>query len=227
INLQIAKSSLSGSGKIDEVLASSVSKVEAIETKGAQFLVNGTKISFVWAEMPKDTGNFVIAYKVTPWQGNAPLSVRGTFSYSDDMNNTASVDIVEREVDFSIYVPVPPLLAASQKPEAPVVKQKENHMQRGLVFKVQLLATRQPVQNRNAYFSRYNVTDVVSEEVYESDPRQYTYKYVVGPFKRYEQAQSYRDQVWRKGITDAFVTCYYNGNRITIQEALMISNKKR
>ncbi|MDR1022218.1 MAG: hypothetical protein LBL94_02945 [Prevotellaceae bacterium] len=229
VNIQITKAQLSGSGRVDEELTASVSKVEAIETKGAQFSVDGTKISFVWTEIPQDTGNFVIAYKVTPWQGNAPLSVQGMFTYSDNSGNASSVNIVEREVDFSIYVPVPPLAAAaSQAPEAPLVNQKESQpVQRGLVFKVQLLATRQPVKNRDAYFSRYNITEAVAEEVYEFDPRQYTYKYVVGPFKKYEQAQKYRDLAWRKGITDAFVTCYYNGNRITIQEALMISNKKR
>ncbi|MDR1416866.1 MAG: hypothetical protein LBJ57_05560 [Prevotellaceae bacterium] len=228
VNIQITKALLSGSGRVDEELTASASKIEAIETKGALFSVDGTSISFVWTEMPTDTGNFVIAYKVTPWQGNAPLSVNGRFSYSDSSGNTTSVNIVEREVDFSVYVPVPPLVAASQEPEAPVVRQRESQpVQRGLVFKVQLLATRQPVANRDAYFSGYNITDVVAEEVYEFDPKQYTYKYVVGPFKKYEQAQSYRDTVWRKGITDAFVTCYYNGDRITIQEALMISNRKR
>jgi hypothetical protein len=227
INIQITKASLSGSGRIDEELAAPVSKIEAIETKGALFSTEGTKISFVWSEIPQDTGNFVIAYKVTPWQGNAPLSVQGVFTYSNSDGNTTDVKIVEREVDFSVYVPVPPLVAASQAPEAPVVKQRDaQHAQRGLVFKVQLLATRQPVQNRDAYFNLYSITEVVTEEVYEFDPQQYTYKYVVGPFKKYEQAQSYRDQVWRKGITDAFVTCYYNGDRITIQAALMISNKK-
>jgi hypothetical protein len=228
VNIQVAKSSFSGSGAVEEELAAPASKVEAIETKGAQFSVDGAKLSFTWADMPKDTGSFVIAYKVTPWHGNAPLSIRGIFTYRDSSGNAASVNIVEREVDFSVHVPVPPLVAAYQPPEAPVVKQPASQpVQRGLVFKVQLLATRQPVQNRDAYFRRYNVTDVVTEEVYEADPREYTYKYVVGPFKKYEQAQSYRNQVWRKGITDAFVTCYYNGNRITIQEALMISNKKR
>lgn len=229
INLQITKASLSGSGRIDETLAAPVSKIEAIETKGALFQIddNNTKISFVWTAIPQDTGNFVIAYKVVPWQGADPLSIRGVFTYSDSAGN-ASVNVVEREVDFSIHVPVPPLAAAAQAIEAPPAPKKASQpVQRGLVFKVQLLATRQPVQNYTSYFRPYNITDAVTEERYDADARQYTYKYVVGPFKKYEQAQSYRDQVWRKGITDAFVTCYYNGDRITIQEALMISNRKR
>ena len=229
VNIQITKAMLSGSGRLDEVLSAPVSKIEAIETKGALFQIddNNTKISFVWTEMPQDTGNFVIAYKVIPWQGATPLAIKGVFTYNDS-NSQASVSVVEREVDFSIHVPVPPLAAASQPVEAPATTRKGSQpAQRGLIFKVQLLATRQPVQNFASYFRQYNITDIVAEERYDTDERQYTYKYVVGPFKKYEQAQAYRDQVWRKGITDAFVTCYYNGDRITIQEALMISSKKR
>jgi hypothetical protein len=229
VNIQITKASLSGSGRIDETFSAPVSKIEAIETKGALFQIDDTnaKISFVWTEIPQDTGNFVIAYKVVPWQGADPLSIQGVFTCNDSAG-AASVNVVEREVDFSIYVPVPPLAAATQAVEAPPAPKKATQSaQRGLVFKVQLLATRQPVQNYSAYFRQYNIADLVTEEKYDADERQYTYKYVVGPFKKYEQAQNYRDQVWRKGITDAFVTCYYNGDRITIQEALMISNRKR
>ncbi|MDR2814497.1 MAG: hypothetical protein LBB79_07600 [Prevotellaceae bacterium] len=235
VNIQIAKGSLSGSGRIDETLSASVSKIEEIETKGALFRKDGsnTKISFVWTELPQDTGNFVIAYKVVPWQGTEPLSIQGVFTYSgragSDSMSEASVKVVERAVDFSVHVPVPPLAAASQTFEAPPAQKKVSHtMQRGLVFKVQLLATRQPVQDFADYFrQQYNINDLVTEEKLDTDERQYPYKYVIGPFRKYEQAQSYRNQVWRKGITDAFVTCYYNGDRITIQEALMISNRKR
>jgi hypothetical protein len=231
VNIQLNKASLSGSGRVDETLSVPVSKIEPIETKGALFQIddNKTKISFVWTEIPQDSGSFVIAYKVVPWQGATPLSIQGVFTYNDGDGSRASINVVEREVDFSVYVPVPPLAAATQAIETlPTQKKASQPAQRGLIFKVQLLATRQPVQDYAAYFIRqYNITDLVTEEKYDADIRQYTYKYVVGPFKKYEQAQNYRNQVWRKGITDAFVTCYYNGDRITIQEALMISSRKR
>ncbi|MDR3187575.1 MAG: hypothetical protein LBT94_00095 [Prevotellaceae bacterium] len=229
VNIQITKALLSGSGRVDETLSFPVSKIEAVETKGALFQIDDSrsKISFVWTELPQDTGSFVIAYKVIPWQGAAQLAVQGLFTYSDS-EGEKNIRIVEREVDFSVHVPVPPLAAASQAVEAPAAPKKVSQpTQRGLVFKVQLQATRRPLQNFEAYFRQYGVTDHVVEEKLDANAQPYIYKYVVGPFKRYEQAQSKRDQVWRKGITDAFVTCYYNGDRITIQEALMISSKKR
>jgi len=133
-------------------------------------------------------------------------------------------------VDFSSRVPVPPLAAAQAQQAQPQPKvQPRQPQQRGLVFKVQLLATKRSVGNGSAidaYFAKYRVTEPVTEEIQGFDPTQYVYKYVVGPYKRYEQAAAVRDQMWAKGITDAFVTCYYNGDRITIQEALMISNRK-
>ncbi|MDR2937552.1 MAG: hypothetical protein LBU92_01260, partial [Prevotellaceae bacterium] len=220
-------------GKIEEEQLSSNAKVEAIETKGALFSIEGNKISFMWINLPEDSADFVISYKVTPWQAGAPLNVKGAFTYNNG-GNMETTNIAERDVDFSGSVPVPPLAAAQAQqamPEpAPAPQPKKQTLQRGLVFKVQLLATKTSVGDDAAiesYFAQYNVTEPVIEEVQGFDPTQFVYKYVVGPFKKYEQAANMRDQMWVRGITDAFVTCYYNGDRITIQEALMIANRKR
>ncbi|MDR1226949.1 MAG: hypothetical protein LBK47_08655 [Prevotellaceae bacterium] len=238
VNIQLTKGALTGFGKVEEELLVANSKVEAIETKGALFNTKDGKVSFEWNNMPEDN-DFVIAYKVTPWQTNTEITLKGTFSFNNG-GTVETVDIAERNVDFSSRVPVPPLASANANertggattaaPADDRAKARERGsaaMQRGLVYKVQLLATKQPVPDIDAHFAQYNIEEPIIEEVHGFEPTQYAYKYVVGPFKRYEHAAQYRDQLWRKGITDAFVTCYYNGDRITIQEALLISNKKK
>ncbi|MDR2938414.1 MAG: hypothetical protein LBU92_05705, partial [Prevotellaceae bacterium] len=52
VNLQVTKGALSGYGKIEEEQLSSNAKVEAIETKGALFSIEGNKISFMWINLP-------------------------------------------------------------------------------------------------------------------------------------------------------------------------------
>jgi hypothetical protein len=228
VNLMVTKGELNGFGKIEEEQLTSNSKVEAIETKGALFSTEGNKISFVWINLPNDN-EFVVSYKVTPWQTSSPLNVKGVFTFNNG-GNMENVNIAERDVDFSSRVPVPPLAAAQAEQVAPQPREQPRQaQQRGLVFKVQLLATKQSVGNSdaiNAYFAKYNISEPIVEEMQGFDPTQFVYKYVVGPFKKYEQAAAVRDMMWAKGISDAFVTCYYNGDRITIQEALMISNRK-
>ncbi len=45
-------------------------------------------------------------------------------------------------------------------------------------------------------------------------------KYTAGHFKQMDQARQYLDKVRAKGITDAFITAYSNGKRITVSEAV-------
>jgi cell division protein FtsN len=51
-------------------------------------------------------------------------------------------------------------------------------------------------------------------------------KFMVGKFDEYKSARNHRETVKGKGVNGAFVTAYNGPVRITVQEALMISNQK-
>ena len=60
--------------------------------------------------------------------------------------------------------------------------------------------------------------NVTGFEVEESSSQ--VYRYLTGKYTNYTEAISYQNELRKKGMKDAFVVAYKNGNRITLDEAL-------
>jgi hypothetical protein len=93
--------------------------------------------------------------------------------------------------------------------------------QSGISFRVQIAAGHRPI-NVKQYFNKYKLESSIVKEQHEG-----WIKYSLGTFALYKEARDYRTHIWNTTpITDAFVSAYNEGKRITVQEALMIANQK-
>jgi hypothetical protein len=90
----------------------------------------------------------------------------------------------------------------------------------GLVFKVQVCATHRTV---DAAFvkTNYKLPEQVMQEMHEG-----WFKFTVGGYGQYAEARNKRENLAPYNLPGPFVTAYNNGNRITVQEALMISKQQ-
>jgi hypothetical protein len=92
--------------------------------------------------------------------------------------------------------------------------------QGNVMYKVQVAALRNAV-DAGKIASMFNLNQQVNTEMAEG----FT-KYTVGSHNEYRSARDAREEIKGKGVAGPFVTAYNAGRRITVQEALMISNQK-
>jgi hypothetical protein len=192
---------------------------------------------------------FVVSYKLVPNESiTEKPKMEGTFSYIES-DNTLSINIVESNVNLQ-NVSQENLLAIisvqGETNEPTEYVQPQNYSgkvkieiaesalkliredtkltnmlepESGIYYRVQVAAGHRPI-NINRYFKKYNLDKEVRTEFHEG-----WRKYSVGSFFVYKAARDYRVQIWNTtSIDDAFVSAYNEGKRITVQEALMITN---
>ena len=97
---------------------------------------------------------------------------------------------------------------------------KEPNANAQVNFKVQICALRKMGVDATYFSSRFALAQV-GTELHEG----WT-KYTTGGATNYKDARDLRENVKNKGVQNPFVTAYNQGRRITVQEALMITNQK-
>ena len=86
-------------------------------------------------------------------------------------------------------------------------------------YKVQILAAHK-IASKNYFSSRHNFTEKFDIENHEG-----WVKFTIGSFTKYQGARNKRENIISHNFPGPFVTAYNNNERITVQEALMISKQ--
>jgi hypothetical protein len=245
VNLLIEKENIEGFVKLEELIPSGFSAAEA-QSAGATFSFADEKVKIMWVAMPTDK-IISVSYKLitnNPSSGNYTLS--GALSYMQEeenkkylIDNSSFTFKAPETVTQKIEEPKKEEVIKEEpkkedsnknelKKEEPIKEENNNAKvsniplpEKNVKYKVQIAATHQNISDM--YFkNKYNLNDKIAREMHEG-----WNKFTVGGYPTYKDARDKRNNIWNNNkITDAFVTAYNNGVRVTVQEALMISNQK-
>ena len=207
--------------------------------EGGIFSYSDNEAKILWMSAPKKD-EFTVSYFLEPNTntGNGEFEIKGTLSYLEsDITKKYTVNSSTFNYNGQVVAIIEPVVVKENKTMIPEKKQPvtENKIpkeskskpvltsiptaENGVTYKVQVGAGHQTI-SKNYFATKFNLSDAVSTE-----PNDGWIKYIVGKYIEYKEARDKRNDV-RNNVKDAFVTAYNQGKRITIQEALMISNQK-
>lgn len=229
VTVMIMNADLDGFAKITETLAPGFDIVEE-KSSGAIPTIENGGIKFVWFEAPV-AENFEVSYLVTSISGADP-EINGIFAFVAD-NTPQEMNIGGGDIE-EVIVMIEPDTTTETEPE-PEPKKDDTldettadtgaitipDPETGVTYKVQIVAGHRTV-GKSYFRSRHRFSENFSIENHEG-----WVKYTIGSHGVYKKARDERERINSKYVFPGpFVTAYNEGARITVQEALMISNQK-
>ncbi len=235
VEVTIQKGALVDFAKLIETLPEGFT-AEEVQSEGAVFSFEDQKATYIWGSMPEKP-ELKISYKVkTDANASGEKSIDGVFSYienSESIHYPITPSVVNITTPGSSSVteitepvePITPVESSSQNEITPKELMATNipspQVEGKMNYKVQILALKK-VKSTEKVAAAFKLNETVSLEMSEG----FT-KYTVGNHNEYVSAHDARDRyITKNGIVGPFVTAYNNGKRITVQEALMITNQK-
>ncbi len=254
VEVTIKKGLLRGFGKLQETLPEGFTAV-AKGSDDAIFSTKGRVAKFVWLNLPSKEELKVTYRLIAPSNASGELAVNGEFGYlMKDLTQRAVVGTTNFTIGGMVADNTPaktpetttstaatttqqatttPAATVTKstrtEPSTDVVASKPSKAkvtstpapESGITFKVQITAAHREV-GKPYFVQRHRYDGDFSIERNDG-----WIKYVTGMFDRYraarDQRQAYLDANYN--FPGPFVTAYNNGERITVQEALMIAKQ--
>jgi hypothetical protein len=252
VDIRLENNMIEGFAKVIENVPNNC-KTEKIQDAGSVVTQEKNSVKFVWFEIPKSPV-VDLSYKIsclTP--PSSPLSINGKLSYvlggapkELPILTRAEGEPVVAQKNTPAKEPAtqpvtPPKTSGEEKtasagdtkgksnPKAPVKQESSGEEaitkaspEKGVSYKVQILAAHKVV-NKSYFQQKHGYSGAINIENHEG-----WVKYTTGRYAEYKQARDAREQITRDhgSFPGPFVTAYHDGARITVQEALLISQQQ-
>ena len=226
VKLRIKKGATKGFARYSDDLAEGLT-IKALKTEGSSFSVGDGKLKFVWVNVPSKD-ELELEYLIIGSSGS-PVVVNGEYSYLED-NQSKKYKVVPETLSLSSQMATNPASvrtdengAEAKTASATSAMNETLSKKEGSVnYHVQIGAFTSSKVNATLLKKLYNLSEIINSEMQGGFS-----KFMVGTHGEYKEAHDHREVVKNNhGVKNAFVVAYNGSKRITVQEALMITNQK-
>ena len=253
VSLNIHYNNVTGFAKIQDQVPYK-SDIKPDVASDAVFTIIDTKVKFVWMNFPEDRNDISVSYFIdlTNSPNKEINNLTGQFAYIHDgasqkkkiENTGATINIRDEEPLAATSQPIHPVKETKKASEKQTIKSVKTtpkstpkktvsspsqniaitqtpEPENGVIFKVQVMAAKRSI-NITKYFSKtFNYNGKIQVDSHDG-----WMKYLTGGFDNYLSARNLRES-HKQGYSfkGPFVVAYNNGDRISVQEALMITNQ--
>jgi hypothetical protein len=252
INLKIKKGATKGFARYSDDLPETFT-AKSSKTDGSSFSVADGKIKFVWVTVPVKE-ELDVSYTISG-SSATPLPLNGEYSFLEE-NQSKKYKLTPETIKFSssqttantsptvettinttttttsqtpttsvantettsTLTPTTETVATNTTPTTETITKTEGNVN----YRVQIGAFTNSAVSANTLTKKFKVTETINSEMQGGFS-----KFMIGSYAEYKAARDKREIAKNNnGIRSAFVVAYNSGKRITVQEALMISNQK-
>jgi len=250
VQVKIKKPGIKGFAKYQEILPAGYT-ANGVATSGSSFSVSDGKAKFVWVSLPAEDEMIITYVLEKSASAAADAAIVGEFSYLENdltkkvkvpselimvsgnvvasnvttnntpttspvTDNTTKTDVVTTNTTQTSIVTDNTTQTDNTTTNNTVVTKKEGNV----AYHVQIGAFTNAIAS-DVLAKKFNINDKIKSEMAEGFS-----KFMIGNFGEYKEARTNRETMKDKGCRSAFVVAYNGAKRITVQEALMITNQK-
>jgi hypothetical protein len=207
--LSIKNKGLKSFAKFQQVLPAGM-EAKPENVQNAQFTFEDQTMKLIWDKLP-DTNYIITTYNI--WVNsdmNGPYPIGGRFTYieNNEKHDTTLVNSVVHVIQYQDR-PAPVSIAA---------KEGKLHSSNKIAFRIQIAASKNKLSLANLTY-KHKIKYEINEEIHNK-----MYKYTIGEFHNFRDAKTELTNIKNTNkITDAFLTAYENGHRISINQAIKLT----
>ncbi|MFL3664031.1 MAG: SPOR domain-containing protein [Flavobacteriales bacterium] len=245
VTLNINKENVEGFAKLSEFIP--VGFIASNNNSaGGVFSVENNEVKVLWLSVPTEN-SFEVSYFIESTSASGVQEITGVLSYlkgeetqkhqivatnfsaageSLASNDTEDKEVEEtslqNKVDNKVEEDIEDDLVVDnteEKTKRTIPVTNTPAPEKNVIYKVQVGAFRESITIER-YQKKFKLNDQINLENHQG----WT-KLITGSFSEYKSARDKRNNL-RSKVKTAFVTAYNQGERITVQEALMITNQK-